>query len=524
MILLSLILMFAGACGSDAMEELEAIVPDETHAITENIPVHHVSEYVATPFELTMGYAIERANARRNTYAYGEINKDMLWASIYGQEPWSVDIVSLAYGERVSSITKEEAIYDANTLFDVIRHVYGGYNYFGGDEVFQPLFDEILEIISEREQWNTAPFMQMLIDNLSTVIQDNHVQIGSSTLQAPYSTLGVNYDVYIWGVPFERSENGFRKQGTDIYIVDMLGHDMQEVFRLSMDEEGDLFYAPVIMRQSARYGTSHIIYHLDVVWSTGEEETVSLRRSRPYPAPGYGGETTLHYENGIPVVTHRTVFGHLFSPYAKGHEHAITFMSLVEYLHGEPVIIVDIRSNPGGHLLLSRMWLSKLLGEIVPNNAAILGVSWSEEMQFSESWHYLFPPIDERYEEVIARYHPFEYLGDFHGITSFPNTTIANDIKIILLVDRQTASAGDFFADQMLNLENTLVIGQNTAGVLLTSSFVPLYLPYSGIDFIFGPSRFAFHGYDWREGVGIAPDIWVTGDALTATLAMLENR
>ncbi|MCL2285617.1 MAG: Gfo/Idh/MocA family oxidoreductase, partial [Firmicutes bacterium] len=99
---------------------------------------------------------------------------------------------------------------------------------------------------------------------------------------------------------------------------------------------------------------------------------------------------------------------------------------------------------------------------------------------------------------------------------------IENDRLIILLTDRFTASAGDAFADLMLNMENTLIIGQNTAGILLTCMmYTRLSLWRSGVPFGFGATIHIHPEGHLPEGIGIAPDLWVNGDALTAALALL---
>jgi C-terminal processing protease CtpA/Prc len=84
-------------------------------------------------------------------------------------------------------------------------------------------------------------------------------------------------------------------------------------------------------------------------------------------------------------------------------------------------------------------------------------------------------------------------------------------------------SAAEIFADKMLNLENTLIIGQNTAGFLIAPGNVPYYLPNSGIPFVAGIEHFMHPAGNFYEGIGIAPDVWVIGDALTAALAMVND-
>jgi len=74
----------------------------------------------------------------------------------------------------------------------------------------------------------------------------------------------------------------------------------------------------------------------------------------------------------------------------------------------------------------------------------------------------------------------------------------------------------------MLNIENTLIIGHNTAGVLHTDLTYPrLVLPHSGIEFGFGRTINIHPPGLLPEGVGIAPDIWFTGENLVSAVVRL---
>jgi len=92
-----------------------------------------------------------------------------------------------------------------------------------------------------------------------------------------------------------------------------------------------------------------------------------------------------------------------------------------------------------------------------------------------------------------------------------------------VLVDRFSASATEDFVVHTLAVKNTLIIGQNTAGMLLSHGDSTRSLRYSGVTFNASGAGFIFPYGLFTEGIGFAPDIWVTGDALAATLGMLEH-
>ncbi|MCL2557324.1 MAG: hypothetical protein FWE09_02475, partial [Treponema sp.] len=75
-------------------------------------------------------------------------------------------------------------------LFDLLRYAYAGYNYFGGDGVFLPLRDAMLE--RARELTARSGFMsidsyrsQILALYLRGVIADNHFHVERARMAAP---------------------------------------------------------------------------------------------------------------------------------------------------------------------------------------------------------------------------------------------------------------------------------------------------------------------------------------------------
>ena len=100
---------------------------------------------------------------------------------------------------------------------------------------------------------------------------------------------------------------------------------------------------------------------------------------------------------------------------------------------------------------------------------------------------------------------------------------VSNEQLIIILTGYITQSAAEFMVDMAFNIENTLVIGQNTGGALLSNFGIAARLPRSRMPNNIGNYMFILHENHFREGRGFAPDIWVSGDALTAALGLIHN-
>jgi len=125
----------------------------------------------------------------------------------------------------------------------------------------------------------------------------------------------------------------------------------------------------------------------------------------------------------------------------------------------------------------------------------------------------------ELYSPVI----PFE--GGYVVSDFAPVNMVSRDQILILLTDRYTMSAAESMTDMTFNLENSLIIGNRTGGVLnFDLTFPGMTTPYAGMPFGFGSTMFIHPEGHLLEGIGIMPDLWVIGDALEAAIALLSAR
>ena len=423
--------------------------------------------------------------------------------------------------EQAEIISSADAIYDIVLFFNLLREVYGAYFYFGGDEVFFPIRDQIIDTLSTQDYWEYHGFIYMLYRALAPVINDSHFRLD---VWAMGNTYHFFQDISI--VPFGRSENGFYKKETGLYVEEIISEGqslvLDEIFRLSLNNLGEFYYSPVIMLPFAV--NSPLTIMITVVYANGEEGGLRLTR---IPATMMAQQpASLEYHDGIPVVNLGMLMGNPFAMgegfWADAHEDALRFISFAYELQDEPVIIVDIRSNLGGFPQPGFMWLYQIIGEVIPINS--IGVSVQDVDMLTwpdmDEEHFLYIPYD-----ITVKYLGYEQLDELHVVAGIiPERIVPNNQLLIFLTDRWTASAGEMFADAAFNIENTLIIGQNTMGALFNNvNYMELYLPNSGLSFGLGRTTFINPEGHLPEGIGIAPDIWVTGDALAAALTMLDK-
>jgi hypothetical protein len=408
----------------------------------------------------------------------------------------------------------------------ILRAVYGAYTYYGGDEVFVPIFERMKETLRTQEIWNTqrhGDFTELVHYNLSQVISDNHFVICLRQLVATGYIVsgsvtpprGATADFFYSGTAFDRSENGFRSKETGLYVISASKHDLEDLFRLSIDPHGIFSYIPIVMikgRSNKNY------YPLELTFENDHHETIVLHRHIPIMS-GFQRQPSMSRINDVPVITI------MFMGMYPNGEDAQAFLGFVEKLRDEPIIIIDLRSNRGGNTLLAGLFLHHLIGEIVPTNSIVLRVGNHEEfverIQLIPSDHPGFKPLED-----FQTYRPTKPIGDGHFVLSYnpADKIIQNEQLIILLTGRNTISAGEGFVDYVLNVENTLVIGQNTSGTMANNAGTFKNLPNSGFPVRFGDGVFFFPENTSQEGVGFAPDIWVIGDALEATLRMIYRK
>ena len=447
-------------------------------------------------------------------------SRDSILALVQEREPQTVDINRFGSSRnRADSISSQEAVYDFGILSDIIRQIYGAYTYFGGDIVFLPVFEQVVYTLLDRKYWDISDFSELIFNSLNDVINDNHFMIDEMFMGNSYSFLIPDGNNAV----FDHSENGFRNRHTGLYVKDVifegmfLAHEICSILRLSMDSDGEFYYSFVVVRPYDGVIAAPLI----VIYENGDYENILLSPMPPFERMAFEN-VSLQCLQGFPVVTIRQM-GFPDTRHGSHRDDARRFLAYAEELRNEPVIIVDIRSNGGGNGLLPIRWLHILLGEIVPGNHWVIeGISYNDFTNAIRNQPRR-NPFNNTYEH-FRTYSTPEPMGDYHTLLrTYPDRLVSNAPLLILLTDRGTASASEAFADMAFNLDNALVIGQNTGGALHTNMTFPRrYLPNSGIPFGLGRGIHVHPLGHLQEGIGIFPDVWVNGDSLEAVLAMLN--
>jgi len=411
-------------------------------------------------------------------------------------------------------VSSDVAQLDVEIFFSALANMYGPYFYFGGDEVFLPVRDNIIEGLSQQDFWYPQELVELLHFYLSIHINDGHFVIGNMSLYG-----GPVFFSYTGR--FYRGENGFINNANDAIVAEIIlschpdwYFNVEDSFRLSMCEAGDTFFYSLVIPIGGqgipgipRPETVRITHDNGLVtYAPILHENFLRMHLVPH--------VSLTYAQGFPVVTINSMATSIALDGTLDADHAKRFLAYAEVVKDEPVIILDLRGNIGGRGELPVEWFYRVIGREIPLNVATI-IAYDEDRfnrRFSDS------------QGLLPHIYPAVKLDDNHMVNKPLDAMVQNDQLIIILTDRLTASAAELATDIGLSLENVLIIGQNTAGVYLTSASSTVYtLPGSGMEFHFHFTVRAFPPGLFSEGVGFAPDIWVTGCALTATINMLNN-
>ncbi len=396
-------------------------------------------------------------------------------------------------------LTQAQMKEDLDVLFKILSSTYGGYYYFGGDATFNPAKAAILKECSNNKQITAKDFYASVFKNLS-FIKDRHFTINDRAF----------YEVYLphmyTSAEFEKTDEGYKNKQSGKTVAEIPGKaDWQRLFKRFISKSGDLVYHPVTMAEKSPG-------NLTVKYTDGSSET--LKHS------SYNGgreEVTLSGFGNIPTIR----IGSMGFDKSKNGAGARLFLEYAAKYKNEPVLIVDLRDNYGGNGVLPFKWFMAYAGALVPTNFSTLKYlndSYLKEMCKDTANMYYIP-----YEELrdIAGFEPIS--EQYMKSNAQPDKFVENDRLLIVLVNKNAASSAEMFVDMAHNLENTLIVGTNTAGVLLGDAYKQVCLPNSALKIQLGAGISFFPDNYFQEYVGFEPDLWVDGNAEEAVNKFLNK-
>ena len=368
------------------------------------------------------------------------------------------------------SLSVEQAQFDINSLFDMMRKRYGLYDFYGGAEVFEAARQQALADCENAQTMDADVLQQIILDNLS-FITDQHFLVGGE-----HPSSGI-YPCFFTEVAFQKTEEGYSTaDGKLVESVDGQD-DLDELFKRSLTREGEIVYWPITFAESeeAKNNPPSLTVH----YTDGSEQTLT---AMPYESPEADPEVEdveLRDEDGISVLYAKWVVSRDFVNSASEMQ--------------EGANIVNLTGNGGGYMPMASEWWENYVGETVPTN------HFSIYTQQNMGTKGFVGMEDEMGVQV---------MDGWTLVNTHPDSFIENENLLVILTSKKTASAAEMFVDLSHNVENTLVIGENTAGCLTGNAASPFQLMYSRIEVSCGNMVTIFPEGDFAEGYGYEPDLW----------------
>lgn len=405
--------------------------------------------------------------------------------------------------------TYEEVEEDVNYLFTNLKYGYAGYQYFGGDEKFNKTKNKILEELKGSEskfgEISAIDFNKILMNNLR-FIKDGHFEI--NTLKPIKNTYAfINKDEMI----IKDNNRFYIKKGNKKYpIISIEGNDPINYIKPSIDEDGKIVYKIICLKEITNKS-----WDINITIKDKEEVQKKITLKKIASSPSLLGNKAYSFEEieGIPVFK---VFS-FSKPLEQFSEDGLKYAD-------KKIAILDLRGNEGGGAKSGLKWISNFTNNNVTDlnhiNASL--VTEISKKRYLNKYNLLNLKIDESQKDDHLR--NSSHMMGWGKISTPKLEKLKNDKVIIVLFDKDSASASEAMISKLNYMENVIFIGTNSYGALNITATGINILPNSKLRVIGGKDISMEPDFIWRDGVGYFPDFWIEPkDALNRTIKFINS-
>ena len=418
----------------------------------------------------------------------------------------------------IVSIDKFKALEDIDYLFSLLKYGYSGYGYFGGDEKFNGAKVKIIELVSKSKGHSITieAFLDIIYSNLD-FIQDSHFIIGNYNL--------CNYTKYFSSrkYEFQRDINGLYVTIDDemFYLKEVNHEDPMDYVKPSLDEEGNLIYSLGILSDTLDI---HIPINLLLESNQSSKNTkVSLFEYKPIFNDYLNAYNYYELEN-IPILDVNALCR--IDPKDNTIE---SFIEDSEGLKDEDLIIIDLRNNIGGNLINIEEWFKGFTGEVLKKDIIESGLYTNTSVDLSRNKFEIKESEPESVKfmclKEISTYEKQKYFPGWSPIEYEEFKPIETHNDIVVLIDKNTSSAAEFFIHYLKKLDNVTLVGTNSNGCMLTGNSNSAHLPNSKIPLYISHKLYMRTDFINMDGLGFQPDLWVKPEqSLDRVIKYLQNK
>jgi hypothetical protein len=413
-------------------------------------------------------------------------------------------------------VSADEAAEDVERLFYLLENGYSGYGYFSDVEGFNEAEAAILRRLRRQPVWNRDELSRLIQKHLG-FLRDRHLKIGGLDY-------GGHQDFW-YDTGFELREDGgdyiFTAEGTEYVVESINGESLEGYLYPSLNADGEAMLRMGVLSLSSPQP-------LELKARSGQETRqwkVKLSRSEPRYLAYYEEKNV----GGIPVVRIRT-FGDHPKEYIDG------FLASASRSKGAPCLIVDIRGNGGGNEAWPKQWITLFTGR-TPNRVQVFTELISETAMIGRANSYALalhrvPELSQQgYTAKVEEFRGHAESFEEEGITPYwwpyevPGPqNIQSETTLIVLVDANVYSSGEGFISYLHQVENVVIVGENSGGALTYGQMSHHRLPNSQILVALPTSLNVFVDLEYREEKGFLPDLWVPAeDALNYAVAAVRK-
>ncbi|MCT4592825.1 MAG: S41 family peptidase [Anaeromicrobium sp.] len=404
----------------------------------------------------------------------------------------------------------EEMIEDIDYLFINLKYGYPAYEYFGGDEKFNKVRSKILEEVNKSKDKNgrieTIQFNLIVIKNLK-FIKDGHFVVNYMPLtNTTYAFMNMKN-------PIVRDSNTYyiEDENKTYSIESIEGKDPSHYIRPSLDDNGKIIYKIVYLKDVTSSSLD-----INIVLKDEKREIqkkMELKRVIPPSKKIKLKNYTFKKVQGIPVFKVGSFHKELKSFTEDGLKYS-----------DENIAILDLRGNQGGAIFDGCKWISNFTNNKVDYFKLIDCALLTKVCKKRVSDNF----ITNNLKRVDLK----EFYKNIHAsnLTGWSRIRIPelgylkNDKIIIVLFDKNTASASENMISTLSKMDNTIFIGMNSAGALNIPGLGINILPNSKLRVQYGSLMLMEPDFIWRDGIGYFPDFWVeSDDALDKTIKFIDN-
>ena len=407
-------------------------------------------------------------------------------------------------------VSPDHAAEEVELLFNALRFGYAGYQFFGGDAAFSAAKKEILRELAELgSYYDTIPnwrYSDTIMKYLGFV-QDSHLGFGNRRLcEHMRFRFCPHYE-------FTLSADGSYYDADGRRVVAVNNEAPSEYLRPSISADGEIVYILGVLSSERHQATL-----LELQFEGGTSEMAWL-----IPADEVQYDNEKAYEltelEGLPMAICRT-----FRASPETSEDLNAFVRDAELLRQKDVVLLDVRSNPGGTIQYGQEFCRRIAmadpgpftmtANLLTDTALVLRMNQQAAADSRTDW--LARTKKERdhlIDPELPGWNISVSLGECAKDTPF----------ILVLMNDNTASAAEALIRCLCSMRNVVLIGTNTGGALLTGNAGLLRLPHSGIAVRIPTMIWMDVELRNLDGIGYFPDFWVHPDAAENAAAFVRR-